>query len=120
MVIFTHKLTHDTYIHTAMSTAGRAATLRAIADSTPASEFQKPGHIFLRKSNGGWQDFEGGSLELVRLAGGDTAAVCEILSSEGLGNVSIGKVMQIAESLSLTVTSVEDVESQASKVGAKA
>ncbi len=102
-----------------MSSGGRAATLRALAGTTTdTSEFRHPGHIFVRPSTGGLKDLEGGTLELVRLAGGEVAAVCEIFNSDGIGNISMGKVIQIAESLNLTVTSVEDVEKRTSDVGA--
>ena len=74
---------------TGVSSADRAATIRALADSTAASaDFARPGHIFpLRSRKGGVLVRAGhteASVDLCRLAGLKPAGVlCEIMNDDG-------------------------------------
>jgi 3,4-dihydroxy 2-butanone 4-phosphate synthase / GTP cyclohydrolase II len=74
---------------TGVSSADRAATIRALADSTAqAADFARPGHIFpLRARRGGVLVRAGhteASVDLCRLAGLKPAGVlCEIMNDDG-------------------------------------
>jgi 3,4-dihydroxy 2-butanone 4-phosphate synthase/GTP cyclohydrolase II len=74
---------------TGVSSADRAATIRALADSTAAAaDFARPGHIFpLRSRKGGVLVRAGhteASVDLCRLAGLKPAGVlCEIMNDDG-------------------------------------
>jgi 3,4-dihydroxy 2-butanone 4-phosphate synthase/GTP cyclohydrolase II len=74
---------------TGVSSADRAATIRALADSTATSaDFARPGHIFpLRSRKGGVLVRAGhteASVDLCRLAGLKPAGVlCEIMNDDG-------------------------------------
>jgi 3,4-dihydroxy 2-butanone 4-phosphate synthase/GTP cyclohydrolase II len=76
-------------VTTGISTADRAATIRALADpATRPSDLLRPGHVFpLRARRGGVLRRAGqteASVDLARLAGLEpAAAICEILNDDG-------------------------------------
>jgi 3,4-dihydroxy 2-butanone 4-phosphate synthase/GTP cyclohydrolase II len=99
---------------TGISAADRAATARALADprSTPAS-FNMPGHLFpLAARPGGLTQRRGhteASVELMRLAGVDQAAViCEIADADG-AMARWPCLAQLASNFDLPLVTTDDI-----------
>ena len=99
---------------TGISAADRAATIRALADSSArADDFAKPGHIFpLRAREGGVLRRPGhteASVDLARLAGlAPAGALCEIVNADG----SMARLPQLeafAAEHGLLIISIDDL-----------
>jgi|GEM_PF-919305 len=100
---------------TAMSRAGRARTVRALARSTPASELVSPGHVApVRSSPGNLLTRVGlveGAIDLMLLAGQEPAAMTSFLMDEEANPILPGSA-QLPEGLrGLPVVAVRDVRS---------
>ena len=99
---------------TGISTADRAKTVKALADSNIAQEdFSRPGHIFpLRAVSGGVFQREGhteAAVDLMDLAGMRKAGVlCEILKEDG-SMARLPDLMEIAKRFSLKIITIKDL-----------
>lgn len=94
-----------------MSSEGRAKTLRALGDaSTQLSALKRPGHVYIKKSSGeSTDDLISGALKLIEMAGGSAAGISQLLTKDGLSAPGLCEATQIAETLGVVVTCVEDV-----------
>ncbi|MXY15291.1 MAG: GTP cyclohydrolase II [Proteobacteria bacterium] len=99
---------------TGISTADRAKTVKALADSNITQEdFSRPGHIFpLRAVDGGVFQREGhteAAVDLMGLAGMRKAGVlCEVLKEDG-SMARLPDLMEIAERFSLKIIAIKDL-----------
>jgi 3,4-dihydroxy 2-butanone 4-phosphate synthase / GTP cyclohydrolase II len=105
------------YLHgttTGVSTADRAATIKAItSQSAKPSDFGKPGHVFpLRAVEGGVLQRAGHTeavVDLCRLAGMYPAgALVEIMNEDGT-MARLPELMSVAEKFNLKIVSVKDL-----------
>ena len=99
---------------TGISTADRAKTVKALADSQITQEdFSRPGHIFpLKATNGGVFKREGhteAAVDLMDLAGMRKAGVlCEVLKEDG-SMARLPDLMEIAKQFSLKMITIKDL-----------
>jgi 3,4-dihydroxy 2-butanone 4-phosphate synthase / GTP cyclohydrolase II len=101
-------------VTTGISTADRAATIRATADpATRPADLLRPGHVFpLRARKGGVLKRAGqteASVDLARLAGMEpAAAICEILNDDGT-MARVGDLVEFARKHDLPILTVADL-----------
>ncbi len=101
-------------VHTGISAAERAMTIRALVDpATKPSDLRRPGHIFpLRAKEGGVLRRAGhteAAVDLARLAGLQPAGVvCEIMNEDGT-MARVPQLMEFAKKHGLKIITIADL-----------
>ncbi len=101
-------------VHTGISAAERAMTIRALVDPAPKpSDLRRPGHIFpLRAKEGGVLRRAGhteAAVDLARLAGLQPAGViCEIMNEDGT-MARVPQLMEFAKQHGLKIITIADL-----------